>query len=94
MSKHRPGPWVIRRNTKGYPYQIEDLDGKGITVWAGLSAPVGEYAEGNANLISAAPDMLSALVISLECMERSLEYYDPALDAARAAIRKALGEEK
>lgn len=50
-----------------------------------------KIAEANAQLFSAAPDLLEAL----QNMVTAYEYIDnPALLAARAAIAKALGETK
>lgn len=57
-----------------------------------------ETAFANANLIAAAPELLEALQISMKVMQegRNVSYPDlyGAINKARAAIAKAIGEEE
>lgn len=64
MSDHTPGPWEIRRSTKGYAYAIRAPNGKrvkDVTRWAAISVPSLPEGEANARLIAAAPEMLTIL---------------------------------
>lgn len=51
-----------------------------------------DYLMANANLISAAPDLLKALQNMVESYQYEASPDNPALMQARAAIAKALGE--
>lgn len=53
-----------------------------------------KIAEANAQLFSAAPDLLEALQNMVTAYEYEASIDNPALLAARAAIAKALGETK
>lgn len=87
MSKHTPGPWIVRQcggngysGQKGYAIDFNE-DQEQVADFV--------YEEADAHLIAAAPDLLEAL-------QEIAEY--PALDAlemkriARNAIAKARGE--
>lgn len=70
MTKHTPGPWVIRQ-TQDYGSSVEAVGGCGVGVaWCGANATAGERgayvigrreAQANARLIAAAPDLLRIL---------------------------------
>lgn len=85
--KHTPGPWKIDEN-KDLPLAviIDDDDGMGI-------AEIGEYTEeniANANLIAAAPDMLSALEVVMDTLLNTKES-GWITDKVKNAIKKAKG---
>lgn len=89
-TKHTPGPWFT----------------EGTQVFQGRYEPVAvclyrdfDVSEANARLIAAAPDLLSIgmRLIALQGQWHPDRYQDEKellLQDARAAIRKALGEEK
>ena len=97
MSKHTPGPWVWRKNYRG-------LDGPGGAVildyasYEGMWVPdyAGDWAEANARLIAAAPELLAAVEDALAIFEFGPD--DQTVPApkwvarARTAIAKATGE--
>ena len=96
IGKYTPGPWTIDKNVTETNYliccHISDRN-------RGYVAPLAvtnEDALSNAQLISAAPDLLAALKQALEALERADDYGVPGLgrviDAADDAIRKAEGE--
>lgn len=98
MSKHTSGPWVIR-TAATYRSQIEAINGKGrADIVARITTPKGgaEASDANANLIAAAPDMLSAL----EAVEAWWNAHgingdhrtDAFCDLARNALKKARGQ--
>lgn len=97
MSKHTPGPWVLRtRERWGPTVRVGDL-----YVWlAGIvpsSERPGEH-EANARLIAAAPDLLASLKEMLDKGEgcAACGFGAPGCgcryERARAAIAKAEGE--
>lgn len=88
-TKHTPGPWNVVPVFAGYAIN-------GYRIYAGdenvaRTHAVDEgYDEANAALISAAPDLLEALVAVLNyCVD---DEGQPTIATARAAIAKALGE--
>ena len=95
MSRHTPGPWVIRdANDRRASYDGHfDVVSDGLTVctcW--LAADKSETGEENARLIAAAPELAEALTDLTELLERLYGFrlgnshqYDDAL----AALRKA-----
>lgn len=93
MSGHTKGPWIIRRSGSGKPYQVETVDGVGITQWRGISRPASKEGEANAHLIAAAPDLLEALEACVGLV--TISYHESAgeiADKVYAAIAKARGE--
>jgi hypothetical protein len=85
MSKHTPGPWVVKKLRARYARfcAINTVDG----------SPVGEsYEEKNARLIAAAPELLETLENLLKVHEGEGGTQHHAGDMARAAIAKAKGE--
>lgn len=108
--QHTPGPWIKRRfqHRKNRPcVGIYADDGSSIatTIFNQVSnVSVRGYKEhemdANANLISAAPDLLEALETAWPFFEEDDGHgansaaYQHAIDKARAAIAKAKGGEK
>jgi hypothetical protein len=85
---HTKGPWKVISKV-GWDAVGPECGGVAI---CGLI----ENNPGNAYLIAAAPDLLEALeeivVNAVKNYEGSMDIYPEAIDAARAAIRKAKGE--
>ena len=90
MTNHTQGPWATDTNgliTAG-PRRLHIAQ----TAVTGM----GRAAEANALLLAAAPDLLHALTLALQSIERTCHQQgaDPATDTEaaviRAAIRKAL----
>ena len=95
---HTPEPWEILRHDLGdeeiffVPVEIRGGNGKLVVAYEGGLAPAAhewtaEEIEANASLIAAAPDMLEALETIMDIGDKACR------DIARAAIRKARGEE-
>lgn len=102
MSKHTPGPWLVTGGTFVYA-----LNGYGTnSFWAniyggsqgGYKSPgtPGEEIEANANLMSAAPDLLEALETLKDSFIVAVGDKSPyakcALERPLLAIAKARGE--
>jgi len=95
-TKHTPGEWCVKHDKTGMPFigiKSDPID------YPGTVAVIdGGYPEADARLISAAPDMVTALEALLHSAlaEAETTHTTPAQDrihdAARAAIRKARGE--
>ena len=77
-------PWTT---THGWIY---DADGELVGICWGKTP---EEAEENAQLASAAPEMLEALETMVEMVEMNGFLRDYAMGIAREAIKKARGEE-
>jgi len=96
MSKHTPGPWVIR-TAATYRSQVEAIDPKGrADVVARITTPRkgAEASDANAHLIAAAPDMLEALEAAIAWND-SVGHFPIASDiitAMESAIKKARGQ--
>lgn len=90
--KGTPGPWRIarKREGKGFiesvgPCLAEEYAG---SAWLGVS-------DEDANLIAAAPELLEALMDFTSLYPTDIHYdKDSLVGRARAAIAKALGEQK
>jgi hypothetical protein len=81
MSKHTPGPWLVREpNGPGMGWRVGPA-------WLG-DAPWSDETRADAQLISAAPDMLAALQRLLLTPGIDAESGDACIQA-RAAIAKA-----
>ncbi|WP_338494088.1 hypothetical protein VRB23_06485 [Erwinia aphidicola] len=90
--KGTPGPWVIDGVDVGAEFNIDSADG-GTSV--GITSQIfrdkdKEIRRANAQLIAAAPELLSALQDALHAYDKHGEHSE--WDFARAAIAKALGE--
>jgi hypothetical protein len=101
VSKHTPGPWVVYRSEKvGSTIGIDSASG-GAVVWYGDDPFNGIRNEADAQLICAAPDLLSALekINEWACFasEEDINARLMALQQigmhARAAIAKATGSQ-
>lgn len=90
MFKGTPGEWYAGDN-----YIRSYRDGDTYTVLEVLSGNVNDV-----NIVSAAPDLLEALINIIPAAETGSErsspigYFDHRIEAARAAIAKALGEKE
>jgi hypothetical protein len=84
MSKHTPGPWSYSK----CPCRMQGCASFTISVQGSVG-----FEEGDARLISAAPDLLEALVSLAAEARRYLPDYDehPEVQKADAAIEKAEG---
>ena len=95
--KWTPGPWLVSRSHRGYPYQIvapaadcgPGKVGTSITRWAAISLPSSDEGNANAHLIAAAPAMAEALRGVLRVADRETVEFA----AARAALALAEGGE-
>lgn len=93
MSKFTPGPWVINRDESTNSCDSEKLSIEGGALYI---AQVDHcmHQEANANLISAAPDLLDALIKLVDFYQHgggSPEEHDIQAEAY-AAIAKVRGE--
>lgn len=97
--KHTPGPWLIDAGMchSGDIATIYNTTDKWVTIYAPNWAATGidEHEQSaNARLISAAPDLLSALNAMITHMGMDEDEYNKStFDKARAAIAKATGEQ-
>lgn len=99
--KHSPGPWHAHSITEGQPLRrIGCTVGPGVgggysSVCVALIPEASEHATADALLITAAPDLLLALIWLHDMLRMQpsdmAEQMPLALDAARAAIAKAIG---
>ena len=102
MSKHTPGPWSYKDN--GHYFDVGVIEDGHDMVYPAVCIGVMKYDEANARLITAAPDLLAALDMILEYIERRKRYsdiehyseidrnYETMVADAKAAIKKARGE--
>ena len=93
MSKHTPGPWSFWADRN---MRLQVGPSPNYTVAKMMVTPI-EGQQANASLLAAAPELLDALVqmvsVFLDTEGRHGESENDAMDAARAAIAKATGEE-
>ena len=87
MTKHTPGPWVIDWDTfpDGYVW-VETTTGRAVAL-------VDEAIRADLNLIAAVPDLLEALHQISIASQNSMSTKEECGRIARAAIKKATGEE-
>lgn len=97
-TSHTPGPWIIRKGdewTHDVVTQHGDLPDGSPSCWTVASANgLRDEVDANVRLISAAPDLLSALIEAVKIIE-SEGFGCDCETAARqglAAISKATGE--
>lgn len=97
MSKHTPGPWEIKRHfDPGYKFiSAQKHTALAQVVWCIEDEDRSPECEANAHLIAAAPELLDALCYLLEASsgQGPHDQWLAAMDQARAAILKALGED-
>jgi hypothetical protein len=97
MSAHTPGPWHVS------PPNHENPSEAHVSALSGFvriySAPLTRETKANATLISAAPDLLEALLETMSAWlseasqgDGIMEEHGAVLARARAAIKKARGE--
>lgn len=87
-TKHTPGPWKVDSE---YPERITDSNNDGIADcvdW--FSYKTWEEKEENAKLISAAPELLEALIAALPYVKHS--GLKVTVEKVEAAIEKATGQ--
>ena len=89
MSKHTPGPWEIKRHFDSCYRYISAPEHIALAqvVWCVEEEERSPVCEANAHLIAAAPDLLEALEIALDCAGDAWW-----AEKAEAAIEKAKGE--
>jgi hypothetical protein len=100
MSKHTPGPWVVRDDGHDYLWPLIDAENVGAGHYASIAIAIqrdphpqhrggidAATAAANARLIAAAPELLNALKQLVDT-----PVSDSAYRAARAAIARAEGE--
>lgn len=98
--KGTPGPWVASKTDRSIgPISRDDDQSYGMILpvaWVEFDGN-DAFQKANANLIAAAPDLLEALQIAENSMSagRNVTYTElyGAINKARAAISKALGQE-
>lgn len=108
-AQHTPGPWISYPSPKGHAINI--YDGRDGTPFEPLAIVqltekreggirFTDERQGNASLITAAPDLLAALQNCLSAFEthyvageKLSDHYTGRIERARAAIAKAKGEE-
>jgi len=98
-AQHTPGPWVLEGHWS--------IDDKPMGGWISTKTPMPlfelgpvlgapEEMQANARLIAAAPDLLQALkwfIDDIDGTHTVMVDFDANVDAARAAIAKALGSD-
>ena len=102
-AKHTPGPWETKREYSHGPIIIMGGDGKPVVVCREKRDP--EEYEANVLLMSAAPELLQALIIARDIVIETIEAIGPCdhsvnicccgyrsdLEDINAAIAKATG---
>lgn len=100
MSEHTPGPWEAGRPdmstiVDGVPSKWIYAGDTYVAAASGMASDDWGVVMANARLIAAAPNLLDALeeIVNNAVLnyEGSMDIYSEAVEAARAAIRKAKG---
>jgi len=105
---HTPGPWIQAGPSYGdkFPRYTDEIvtdhnpDDDSPQTICTFEGCLDAENEANADLISAAPDLLDALINMVDIAEQTVSWFpenpnaDGPLIRARAAIAKALGENK
>jgi hypothetical protein len=97
MSKHTPGPWRISGDAgHAANIRITSVARRHIAKVYAESIAQDPVCEANARLIASAPDLLDALQALTSMFHPNTQYVNghPAAEKARAAIRKATGEQQ
>jgi hypothetical protein len=97
---HAPAPWAINRISRWHDGTPQEFDLLEVVSREGYQLAITHNckpkAVATANLISAAPDLLSALqrlLHSAESLHASCDYSEPkSFEIAREVLRKAKGE--
>ena len=92
--KGTPGPWVAHDDEESMATSVIMNDFGDILCVVGTYMTSTEEDFANSNLIAAAPELLEALqkMVSKAHKQNWNERYESEMNAARAAINKALGE--
>ncbi|ENJ7583121.1 hypothetical protein ACVS1I_002121 [Providencia rettgeri] len=97
--KHTPAPWLTDRNNT-HTGQIATVHGcennSWVEIWSTNWPESESVQEANANLIAAAPELLEALIELTESAKEAIDGLgdlSDAIDTAKAAIAKALGQQ-
>lgn len=94
-TKHSPGPWYVRIGGNFISVLRDDIPLAEINIWYPFT--VTDQHKADANLIAAAPDLLAACILLKAALNSQIsepdELEQEILDAARAAILKAKGED-
>ncbi|MDH2372168.1 hypothetical protein [Providencia rettgeri] len=97
--KHTPAPWLTDRNNT-HTGQIATVHGcennSWVEIWSTNWPESESVQEANANLIAAAPELLEALIELTESAKEAVDGLgdlSDAIDTAKAAIAKALGQQ-
>lgn len=89
MTEHTPGPWgILSRGADDGTLFGWDLDGPPEPAMRGTFA---NYAD--ATLAAAAPELLDALRVARDALNRHCAFCDDAKDQIYAAIKKAEGHD-
>ena len=91
MSKHTPGPWVVRHDDMVCSKEGRIIADCESTSYNMRPAPPIAEDKANAALIAAAPAMYEALTIALQIMIDKRVPYQHEIDQARAALAQAEG---
>lgn len=97
MSTHTPGPWSWHGH-KDAPHLFDLKGGNGNVLYRVVMSPEVDGAEGDDDLVAAAPDLLEKLEELLRDVVLAAGHGGPAsvfwqsVSDARAAIAKARGE--
>lgn len=101
--KWTPGPWKVHKSRIGGDgFQYTEVIARTVIAKVHASRSGGDDEIDNAHLIAAAPDLYEALRMLLQSCEQlgglclrttdEFETREGAMDAARAALKKARGE--
>jgi hypothetical protein len=86
--QHTPGPWFVTSDASTV-YEKDELGCRADTICRLVGNP---FAAGNARLIEAAPELLDALMVTIDAQINAGLRWDPEeVAAARAARAKARG---
>ena len=88
---HSTAPWRVSGQPCYAGYKVVDSAGRSVAAFPSSSKRPDEERAGNAALIAAAPDLLSALVELVKVADGILtsSYSRDRIDSAKAAIAKA-----
>lgn len=93
MRSHAPGPWGVSFPDSGACVVFSATDGARVVASLPEHTSFPDVRVANANLISAAPDLLEAARFALRTLEVHVGEAHPSVPGLRAAIAKAEGRE-
>lgn len=91
MTRHTPGPWMTADSDPTFVYALGDDGFNRFCAHVQDAHTSRAELEANARLIAAAPKLLKACEMLVECMRLANWESDPAAKKGRAAIKKATG---